>query len=365
MEQSQYIDLIKSYFPSLTSKVLATLNNTTNPAINARYRHREMLTKQFSVDNKWEALTTSNGSAVAADVIAMDSSIPLKMRDSISKYNGDIPKLGQELALRETQLTQLDILARNSNQTTQLIAKIYQDTPRVIKAVYETLEYMFLQALSTGVTAVQDPNNVGTGIRIDYGYLSANKFGTVGAVWSNTAATPLTDLARLQAKATTDGNAPTRFMMDRTTFNRMVATAEAKGAYAAFIGNYGTNQQTPTLSQFNQALQDRYGYTIEIVERSVTFERDGTRTPLIPWGAGQIVGLNTDNVGSLTWGTLAEMNRPVAGVNYQTVEDFILVSNFRLNRPSLMEVTNSQALVVPVIDGVNAIYTLDTLTVQA
>ena len=61
---------------------------------------------------------------------------------------------------------------------------------------------------------------------------------------------------------------------------------------------------------------------------------------------------------------LAEQDSPVAGVAYQTVEDFILVSKFRLNRPSLAEITNSQSRVVPVIDGVEDIYLLDTTVTQ-
>jgi hypothetical protein len=366
MDQSLYFEQVKQYFPGVAAKVVANLNGTTNTAINRSYRHLSMLTKQYSPDLKWQSISTVNNSAVAADLIAFDSSIPLKSRDSLGGATGDVPKIAMEMALREKQLTDLDIIARvRGNQSAELLAALFNDTARVITGFYERLEYMFLQGLSTGVTSMADPNNVGLGVRIDYGYLTANKFGTVGAIWSNTAATPFTDFARAQAKANADGNNIVKWMMDRVTFNRMIATDQVKQEVAAAVGFFGSVIPQPTIDQVNNAAQAKYGFSFEIVERSVVTEKDGARTLTKPWAASQIVGLTSDNVGTLTWGTLAEMSHPVANVNYTTVNDYILLSKYRENRPSLAEFTSSQGLAVPVIANVNAIYTLDTTTVQA
>jgi hypothetical protein len=363
MEQSLFLEEVKKYFPGIAQRVVVRLNDTTNP--NAiTYRHRTMLRKTFSTNLKWESISVA-GNIVAADVIAMDSSIPLKKRDALSRASGDIPKLAMELALREKELSDLDILATMPGQTQEFLARLFQDTPRVIQGQYETLEYMFLLGLSTGVTVIADANNVGTGIRIDYGYLTENKFG-VGVLWANTAtAKPLTDLKKLTDKARTDGNTIQTFMMDEATFNRFAATDEVKQRWAASNNFFGAAVPTPSLTQVNTAMRDAFGWQIEIVERSVTFEKNGVKTKLKPWGAGQVIGLVTNQVGTLTWGRLAEMNHPVNGVTYETVDDFILVSKFRMNRPSLAEFTNSQAIVIPVINNVDQIYSLDTLTVQA
>jgi hypothetical protein len=361
MEQSLFLDLVKKYFPGIASRVVERINDTKNPLT---YLHKTMLRKEYSTNLKWESATIS-GSIVAADVIAMDSSIPLKRRDSLSRANGDIPKIGMEMAIRERELTELDILNRQPGQTQQLLAKLFQDTPKVINGQYETLEYMFLLGLSTGVTVIEDANNVGTGIRIDYGYLDGNKFG-VEVLWSSTeTATPFTDLARVQEKATADGNVITTWMLDRATFNNLAKSQEARDLYAAHAAYFGSNVPVPTLSQINSASQDRYGFNFEIVERSVRFEKNGVQTSLKPWAVGAVVGLTTKQVGTLTYGTLAEVNHPVAGVTYTTVDDFILVSKYRMNRPSLAEFTSSQALVLPVINGVDSIYLLDATTLQA
>lgn len=358
MEQTLFLEEVKKFFPGIAQRTIERLNDTTNK--NAiTYLHRRMLKKTFSTNLKWESVSVS-GNIVAADVIAMDSSIPLKKRDSIGRASGDIPKIAMELALREKELTDLDILATLPGQQQELIARLFQDTPRVIAGQYETLEYMFLLGLSTGVTVIADANNVGTGIRVDYGYLSENKFHP-SVIWSGSA-TPLTDLKKLTDKARQDGNRVIRFMMDEATFQNFAKQDQVKNLWAASNNFFGTAVPIPTLEQVNKATTGAFGWTIEIVDRSVTFEKNGTKTKLTPWSSGQVVGITSEQVGTITWGRLAEMNHPVQNVTYETVDDFILVSKYRMNRPSLAEFTSSQSLVLPVINGVDAIYTLDTLT---
>src|SRR5690349_1390737 len=121
MEQSLYFKEVQKYFPDIAARVVTSINGSTNIATRT-YRHRQMLTKKFSTDLNWQALTNLNRGIVAADVIAMDSSLPLKVRDSLSKASGEIPKLGIELALREKQLSELDILSRLPGQTENFIA---------------------------------------------------------------------------------------------------------------------------------------------------------------------------------------------------------------------------------------------------
>lgn len=365
MEVSLYIEQVKQYFPGVAARVVQNLNSTQNAAINRTYRHLSMLTSVFSPDLKWQSVQTVNNNAVSADLIAMDSEIPLKSRDSLGGASGDVPKIAMKKWLNEKQLTSLDIISRLPNQQAQLLALLFQDTPACITGVYERLEYMFLQGLSTGVTTMVDPNNIGLGVRVDYQYSSANKF-TVYDEWvaNPTTATPLTDMAVAQAKANADGYSIIKWMMDRAAFNAMVATNQVKQDIAAALGFFGSTIPLPTFSQANNAIQDKYGFAIEIVERQIITEKDGTRTTRTPWGSGQVVGLTSPIVGSRTWSRLAEMSHPVANASYTTVQDYILLSKYRKNEPSLAEFTTSQALVLPVIDNVG-IYVIDTLTATA
>lgn len=364
MEPSLFTAWVAKYFKPLVAKVVEKINGTKTPAT---YLHKTMLRKEYSPTLKWNSINVE-GSTVAADVVAMDSPLPLKKRDTISKADGDIPKLGMKLALNERTMTDLDILTNSpGNQESSIVQKLFQDTAKAITGIYEVLELMFLQALSSGVTLIADTANVGLGIRIDFGYKAANKFG-VSVLWSAGAtATPVSDFNRVKDKSDTDGNSITTVMMDQFAFNNMLKSTEFKQAYAGSLGiavNTTSVLPTPNLEQAKSFILGQWGWTLKIVNRTVKIERDGVKTNVKPWQEGAVIFLTTEQVGSLTWGTLAEMNHPNKAVTYQTADQFILVSKYHKVDP-LKEYTSSQALALPVINNVDEIYQLDTKTVQA
>jgi len=360
MEESLFIDWVKKYFPGIVISVTETLNGEKRALT---YLHKTMLTPEFSVDGKWESIS-SNGFLVAADVVAMDASLPLKSRPTVSSSDGKIPKQGMELHLNETQLTALDTLVATGADESLILQKLFADTPRVIGGIDERNEAIFLEGLSSGITEIPDADNVGTSVRLNYNYPTANKFEST-IPFTDADSTPFTDMQELLDKADADGNSPTIAMLDRATLNGILRSTEAKELAAYAIGFAGTNLIVPTLSALNTAVQDKYGFVFQEVNRSIRYQKDKTITSVKPWKTGSIVFLNTTNVGTLAWAKLAEMNHPVAGVEYQTANQYTLVSKYRNNTPSLKEVTAAAARVAPVIGGVDAIYVLDSTVTQA
>ncbi len=361
MEQSLFLQWVQKYFPGITLSVIETLNGTK---LLPTYLHRSMLRKDFSVTGKWESLSAAY-SLVMADVVAMDSSLPLKKRDAISKASGDIPKQGMELKLNERQLTDLDTLIAQGGTNQQVLARLFADVPRVIGGIYERNEAIFLEGLSSGLAIIDDTETVGTGVRLDFGYPAANKFG-VSVVWSSpTTSVPFDDINRVLDKVSQDGNKVIKIMMDRATFANLAKSTQTKQLYAFDQGFVGANIPVPSIAKLNAFTQAAYGYVFEIVDRSVKAERNGVQTASKPWALNAVVFVCNEVVGSLAYATLAEQNHPVQSVEYQTADDFILVSKYRLNKPSLSEVTASQSRVVPVITDVNNIYLMDANTVQA
>lgn len=358
MTQSSFIEYINKYFPGIVLSVVEKLNDTKQPLT---YLHKRMLRKNFSVTGKWEGIS-ANYTRVAADVVAMDTQLPLKTRDGVQRASGDIPKLGMKLWLNENQLTELQTLASMGNNE-QLKRKIFEDVPRCIQGVYERSEGMFLEGLSTGSVTVDDNKNVGTGVKLDYGFMASHKFG-VAAAWTGTTFKPFDDIKKVLDKAVADGNPITRVLIDRNTLDAIAATDQAKQLFAFGVGFVGTNIPIPDMEQINRMAQSRYGFSFEIVDRSIRYEKNGIQTIEKPWKAGTLAFLVNDTVGDLVYADLAEKNSPVAGVSYQTADDFILVSKYRKNDP-LSEFTSSQARVVPVISNVDQIYTLDSTEVQA
>mgnify|MGYP003604495411 CR=1 FL=1 len=355
MEQSLFKNWIAEYMPQLVLRVVEKYNDEAQMPT---YLFKQFLTKKFSVDGRWTSLSVNN-QLVVADVVAMDSSIPLKARASLGKATGDIPKMAMEFQIREQELTELDTLIA-LGQNDQALQKLFSDIPMVIGGQYERLEAQFLELASSGVCEYDQTETVGTAVRIDVGFLAENKFDA-SLAWSNPLATPITDIQTVVDKVQTDGKVVTKAMMDRATFNKLKNSEEGKSLYASFIGNFGNALTTPSQNQFISAFRDDLGFDIVIIERSVVLQRDGVNTTVKPWKAGSVTLITSDNLGSYVWATLAEKNNPVAGVSYETADDFILVSKFRMNRPSLMEVTNSQSRVCAVLDNVDSIYLLNTI----
>lgn len=358
--QSVYTDLFSKYYKGVVIKVVETLNDKQNNELD--YKFKKYLRKEYSPTGKWESVNILN-SRVSADFVAMDSSLPLKMRDSMGKASGDIVKSGMELFFNEKQLTEIDTMIAQGLSDTEIVSKLLSDVPRVITGIYELMERCFLEGLSKGFTALDDKDNVGTGVRIDYGYPTANKSG-VKVLWNNTEAKPLDDFRKIRKKAKNGGNKIMTVFMDDVTLEHFLATKQVIGFFAhsrGFKEDSAVNE-VPSLEDVNRALKrdSRYGFEIEVIDRTIKVERDGKRSAVTPWDEGKVIFTCSNELGVYTYARLAEQNHPVAGVSYETADDMILVSKFRQNRPSLAEYTTSQARVVPVICNVDSIYQLDT-----
>lgn len=360
MEKSLYFKYIEKYFPKLVLGLEEKINGTKEAPT---YLHTELLKPEYSVDGRWSSLI-GNYTRISADVVAMDSSLPLKKRASLSRADGDLPKLGMELYLNEKQMTDIDTLIAQNADINLILGKIFNDTGTVISGVQETLEELFLRGLSTGIALTAD-QNVGTGVRLNYGYLPENEFG-VTVLWSDKAnAKPIDDIKRIQDRAEVLGMTISRVFTDRKAISEMLATDQIKQLFAFSLGYAGTNVPEPSLAQANQMLESNFGFQIKEINRSVIKQVDGVSTPIKPWKVGTLVFSVDATLGSLVWTNLAEMNHKVAGVAYRTANSHTLVSKYRVNRPSLREYTSSQARAIPVITNVDRIFTLDSQTVQA
>lgn len=356
MEPSLFLELVEKYFPRLILATIETINGVENN--NRPYYFRRFLGRRYSLTGKWEALSIA-GTRIMADVVAMDSSLPLKKRPALSSASGEIPKLGMEMALNESDLTNLQLMASSTQfPESQIVQALFRDTTSVIVGQYERLEHMFLEGLSTGAVVVSKSINVGTEIRLDFQYRPDHLFQS-SVAWSDPAATPLQDLAYMVAKAEVDGRPINTILLDRVTMNNILKSQDAKDLFAQSQGIIQGVEFAPTDAQLNTAVQGKWGYVFEVVVRTTQYQIDGVDTAVQPWAAGQVVGINNENLGDVVWSRLAEMNAPVGGVVYQIADEFILASKYRVNRPSLAEFTSSQSRAIPVISDVQQIYHMD------
>jgi len=357
-EQSQFVKYIQKYFTGFVAKVTKTLNGEDKAPL---YLHKSMLTPKQSLDGKWTSITSDNQN-VAADVVAMDSPLPLKLRPSLSTASGDIPKLGMEMKMNENQLDQLDTMVAKQAEDADIVVELFDDAKRALVGIEEQKEYLFLRGLSSGI-ALTDSENVGTGVRVDFGYLAENKAG-VPVVWSSVNATPISDLNTLISVADGKGKTISYVMMDKVSFNNARKTTEARNLYATSIGNFGTTQPIPSYDQFLDTWQADAKVSIIIVDRSIKFEKDGVKKTVKGWDEGKVILLTDNNVGSLVWKRVVEDKHRSKAIEYRNGEFGTLLSMYVTHKP-FGEWTDVQARQLPVITNVSDIFQLDTKVVQA
>lgn len=202
MNPSLFLEFIDKYFRLVIGKITEKINGKK---AEEQLLHKTMLTEEYSADLTWGSTELST-SIVAADVVAMDSSLPLKKRDKIANASGTIPKIGIKFRKGEKTISDINVMqARGADEQT-IVSKIFDDTPKAIKGVDVRKEIMFQQALSTGATLVNDDENTGTGVRVEFGYKPENMFHATKAKWGEADAVPQDDVQQLFDKAEEDGN---------------------------------------------------------------------------------------------------------------------------------------------------------------
>ena len=360
MIASQFADLSKRIFPKLQN-IVEKERGERNGAKKRTYLHKTMLRKVYSADQKWTSASVDT-TYVRADTVSMNSPLPIKKRDSLAHASGTLPKQGISRVMEESDINTINIMKAQGAKWTQIASKLTEDPLFCSIGLDESNEANFLTALCEGVVAVEDLTNVGTALRVNFGYLPKNGFGvtTPGEI-------TLDDIERVLAAADGDGNSISVICIALSTYKKLRQTQGAKELAATYRGQIfdsDTSLPTPTSSLFDEAFADQYnGVRFLKIDRSIIYEKNGVRKAYKPWNANRLVYLTTENVGSLVWGTLAEKTSPVEGVVYTTVDEMKLISRFRTANP-LVETTAGQMLALTVIEGVDQIYYQDITDAQ-
>lgn len=361
MIESQFAELTKRIFPKLQNLVEKE-NGEVNGEKKRTYLHKSMLRRVYSADQKWSSASVDT-TYVKADIVAMNSPLPLKKRDSIAHSSGVLPKHAISRPMEESDINTLNIMKAQGGQWIQVATKLSNDAVFCSIGLDESNEASFLSALCNGVVAVEDANNVGTALRIDFGYLAKNGFGVAmpGEV-------TLDDIEHVIDTASNRGDTITTICIASSTYKRLRQTKGAKELVANYRGQIfsdATSLPVPTASAFDEAFADAYnGVKFLKIDRSIVSEKNGVRNTYKPWDANRLVYLTTTTVGSLVWGTLAEKTNPVEGVVYTTVDEMKLISRYRTTNP-LTETTAGQMLALTVIEGVDQIYYQDITNAQS
>lgn len=359
MLETLFREYVQKYFRGLVKKITEKFNDKNKEQT---LLHKTMLKEEYSADMSWNGNSISHN-IIAADVVAMDSQLPLKKRDSLSSAGGTLPKIGIKYRKGEKDISDINVMIARGATEKAVAVKIFDDVEKSIKGVDLRNEIIFLNALSTGVCLVESEENDGTGIRVDFGYKPENTKHATTAVWGESTATPIDDIQQLFDQAEEDGNSIAYVYMSKKRLNNIRNSVQGKELVADYQNTVYTspsNLRTPNKRVMLEALNDEFGAQFELIDSVIRIQKpNGKFVNVRPFCEDNIVAVPDKIVGRLVYGTLVEETRPVAGVTYEKSGNYILVSKFSTNEP-FAEFTTAQAICLPVIDGVDGIYILHT-----
>lgn len=359
MIQTLFLEFVEKYFRKFVGKITEKFNDKSKEP---ELLHKTMLREEYSADMTWEAEGIDHN-VIAADVVSMDSTLPLKRRDTLRRAGGKLPKIGIKFKLGEKQISDINVMIARGTEESTIAAKIFNDVEKSIKGVDVRTEIMFLQAFSTGFCLVESDENDGTGIRVNYGYKEENTMHALVAAWGESTATPIDDIRQLFDKADEDGNNIGYIYLSKKRLDNIRNSDQGKTLVAGYQNQLYTdvaNLKVPSRKTMLEALNDEFDAVFEVVGASYKIQGvNGKFSYVKPFDEDNIIATPDKVVGRLVYGTLVEETKPVAGVIYQKSGSHILVSKFSKNDP-FAEFTTAQAICLPVIDGVEGIYVLHT-----
>ena len=321
------------------------------------YLHDQLMTEEFSPNMTYET-ASSDSVRVTADVVAYDSPLPIKKRDALKSASGNIPKLGLKYMLNEKQMNVLFQLQRTPGAKAQLARKIFADSDKCIYGIKELLDRMLLSAISSGVMLIPEAENTGTAVRVTYDISGDNKFGATYK-WTESSATPLSDITRVMEAARDNRNVSIReIWMDKRTLDNIRNNAEIKERFAFQSNFVGGNIPMLNRDQMVSLFLQELGANLNIVDRKFTVEKNGTRTVVDGWEEGKVVFTQSKNLGQLQWSLSAEDQDRVEGVTYAKPNSYILIGMSKTSEP-VSKKTFGQAIALPVLQDVDSIYYLD------
>lgn len=353
----------ESLFKELVEKWVTTVNATLeDKSEDQDYLFRTLLRPQLSLDHKFSAISGTN-TRVTADIVAMDSDLPLKSRGSLESYSGRIPKIGIQKYLKESDLSEIDILIGKRVPEVDLVRRIFDDYSACVTGSREKIELLTHQMLSNGIIEVPDENNTGTSIRVDFGVPDANRSG-VPVLWSDPTADIAADLEAVYTKAVDNGDAISLIRMNRKTFNLVKKNDSVIALYKG-ANNFASDSSVSLNQEKVQELfMSEFNWDLQIIDRAFQVEKNGAVTSIRGWVDGAVSFWTTEGqVGTLTYADLAEKSRPVKTKTYSSPEPWLLAAKWSEGNP-LREFTEASGIVIPVLNNVDHVYFLDTATVE-
>jgi len=298
----------------------------------------------------------------AASVTARGSKSPVRSRQGLEKYQGEVPAITEKFHMDEDIMRQFLALQNmpvsEEVKKRQILDLLFGDVKKVGDASMKRIDIMALEAISTGkisLTVTNNPDGIVLASAMDLLMPAGNK-KNAAVTWTTAAsATPITDFQTVVNDARTRGISFTKALMTWDSWFLFIATTQVKDQYNAFLGKSG-NKLLPVLTTTNEFLRAQNLPEIEIVDQVIGIEKDGVINTIQPFETTNVAFVPTGKLGTIHNAIAIEELKPIEQVNYGKFKQ-ALISKWGDNDP-YQEWTKVELNAMPGVDAIDAVYLL-------
>lgn len=304
----------------------------------------------------------------AASVVERSSSSPLRSRDQLQKYQGEIPAIKEKFSMREQDyrdfLTLQSLNVSDQAKKTQLLDMLFNDVKKAGNSAHKRLDIMVLEALSTGKISLNINNNPDGLVLtepLDLLMPSGNKHTTQIKWNEHETATPIKDIEAVVQDAHDKGFSFEKILMSRNVWQHFRKCKELINSLVSFrILQKGAG--VATLENVNAFLTEERLPIIEIVDEVVGIEKDGKVSPVRPFNQKNVSFIPFGKLGVIKNALAMEQMQPVKHIDY-AVYNKALISKWQENDP-WAEFTQVELNAFPSFDAIDNTFILEDVVTQ-
>lgn len=307
--------------------------------------------KEIGVELDW--IKGANNQVVGLRLSAYDSKSIRRDRQGIEKVKTEMPFFKESMIVDEKMRQQLNTLIQTNNEALvrAIVARIFDDEIKLIKAAYETVERVRMELLTTGAITL---SSNGQSYTYDYGMPATNKIN-VQTAWTNAAADPIKDISNAQEAARTKGYKLTRAMCNTNCLKALLNNTAIKNRlYVLAQGNI-----TITTAEVRKYIEDMTGIVIYVNDNGYVAE-NGTFTKYF---ADDVFVLMPDGeLGKTHFGTTPEESDLMTGATkaeVSLVNNSVAVTTVKEEDP-VNVMTKVSMVMLPSFEMADAVFILDT-----
>ena len=313
--------------------------------------------KQVGTDISW--LKGANGLPIAIQPSNYDAKARLREKTGFEGVSTEMAFFREAMRIGEKDRQQLNLLLSQPESTMALpiIKNIYNEAGRLVEGVRVQAEIMRMQLLTTGKIDITSADGRAK-YTYDYGQTHLFKCDQARAAWGkdNAKADPVLDIiAWCDAMEDERGTRPTRLVMNRNTFLKMVRCPQLhKMMYPDdSASNYFVSE-----SQYKAFIEEVTGCSIYVYSKKVSNLDHGTGlasvTPVQLIPDDKVVILPSGTVGKTRYGTTPEESDLMSGTDAQVsiVNQGTAVTTYKEKHP-VNVVTIVSAVMIPSFEAID------------